>query len=138
MKRVLIDSDVLMDFLTERGPHYHASVEIISCCELKKIHGFITPVIISNLYYLLSRIIKRESVIEKLKKLMVILDVLVIDKEIIVKSLHSNFNDFEDALQNYAAEYSKKVPYIITRNIKDYRHSGLNVMTPSDFLKILY
>lgn len=135
MKKILIDSDVLMDFLTEREPFDQDSAKILTYCELKKVHGFVTPVIISNVYYLLKRVIKHDIAIEKIKRLMDFLDVLGINKPIIIHSLNSDFNDFEDALQNYAAQFSNKINIIITRNIKDYKHSELVVMTPSDFLK---
>jgi hypothetical protein len=60
-----------------------------------------------------------------------------VNKETVIHSLNSGFNDFEDALQNYAAAYTKNIPYIITRNTKNYKQSELSVMTPSDFLKII-
>ncbi len=137
MKKVLIDSDVVMDFLGKRQPFYADSVKILSLCELKKIQGFVTPVIVSNIYYLLRLVEKHENVIEKLKVLMSFLDILVIDKTTIIEALNSGFSDFEDALQNYAAEHSNSVSAIITRNSKDYKNSNLSVFTPTEFLKTL-
>jgi len=75
-------------------------------------------------------------VIEKLKLLLSILEILVIDKNAIVVALNSDFKDFEDALQNYAAELSGEINLIITRNTKDYKKSNLGVMSPEDFLKL--
>ena len=64
------------------------------------------------------------------------IDVINVNKEIVIQSLNSNFNDFEDALQNYAAEYSNNISTIITRNKKDYKNSKLNVVTPTEYLKV--
>ncbi|MCX6258858.1 MAG: PIN domain-containing protein [Bacteroidia bacterium] len=135
MERVLIDTDVILDFFFNRQPFSDHAAEVLSLCELKKIHGFVTPVILSNLYYLLRQTAKHEKVIEKLSRLMTITDVLVIDKEVILHALGSGFTDFEDALQNFAAINSGKVDLILTRNIKDYKKSELGIMTPESYLK---
>jgi hypothetical protein len=58
------------------------------------------------------------------------------NKKSILTALNSDFNDFEDALQNYAVE-STDVKTIITRNVKDYKKSKLSVYTPDSFLKTL-
>lgn len=68
---------------------------------------------------MLRKIGRREIVIARLKK-------------IVNQALNPNFDDFEDALQNYAAEFST----IVTRNKKDSKNSTLNVVTPTEYLKV--
>ena len=136
MKRILIDTDVILDFFFDREPFSENAAKILSLCESKEITGFVTPVIISNVYYLLRQTAKHEKVIEKLKLLVSITEVLVIDKASIVEALNSEFKDFEDALQNYSAELNKEIDLIITRNTKDFKNSSLGVMTPDGYLKI--
>lgn len=63
--------------------------------------------------------------IDKLKQLLLIVDILVIDKEVIEKALNSGFGDFEDALQNYSAVKNGKIDVILTRNIKGYKKSEI-------------
>jgi len=137
MNKVLIDTDVLLDFFFDRQPFSLDSAKILSLCELNKIQGFITPVIYSNMYYLLRKVGSHEKVIEKLNKLLSITDVLIIDKAVVYKSLNSKFKDFEDALQNYAAENSNSINVILTRNTKDFKNSQLGVFTPDNYLKLL-
>lgn len=136
MKRILIDTDVILDFFFDREPFSENAAKILSLCESKEITGFVTPVIISNAYYLLRQTAKHEKVIEKLKLLVSITEILVIDKASIVEALNSEFKDFEDALQNYSAELNKEIDLIITRNTRDYKNSSLGVMTPDGYLKI--
>ncbi|HJZ39425.1 MAG TPA: PIN domain-containing protein [Bacteroidales bacterium] len=135
MNKVLIDTDVILDFFFDRKPFSEHAAKIFSLCELKMIQGYVTPVIYSNVYYLLRQTAKHEKVIEKLNQLLTITDVLIIDKEVLVQALNSKFKDFEDALQNFAAIKVKTIDTILTRNIKDYRNSELGVMTPEDYLK---
>lgn len=96
-----------------------------------------TPVLISNVYYLLRKTAKHKKVIDNLKMLLNILDVAVIDKKVILNALNSDFKDFEDALQNFSAQNNEGFKVIVTRNVKDYRTSGLSVMTPEIYLKSL-
>ncbi|MFC2087073.1 PIN domain-containing protein [Bacteroidota bacterium] len=137
MKNVLIDTDIILDFFFDRAPFSKDAAQIISLCESNKIKGFITPVICSNLYYLLRQTAKHEKVIEKLCQLIIIIDILSMDKDIVVQALGSGFKDFEDALQNFTAVKSGLIDVILTRNVKDYLKSDIGVLTPENFLKSL-
>ncbi len=137
MDKLLIDTDVILDFFFDRKPFSENAAQIFSLCESKKVKGFITPVICSNTYYLLRQTAKHEKVIEKLSQLMTIMDVLSMDKEIIIQALGSGFKDFEDALQNFAAIKSGFIDVILTRNVKDFVKSDIGVLTPDSYLKSL-
>ncbi len=137
MQKVLIDTDVILDFFFDRKPFSDNAAKILTLCELKEITGFVTSVIISNVYYLLRQTASHEKVIENLVQLTTITEVLTTDKTVIIKALNSNFKDFEDALQNFSAELSGEIDLIITRNIKDYKNSSLGILTPDNYLKTL-
>ena len=136
MDRVLIDSDVILDSFFDREPFVEYSTVILSMCESGKISGFLTPLIFSNVYYLLRRTAKHEKVIEKLKQLLKITKVLQMDRNVIEKALNSKFKDFEDALQNYSAVNNGNIDLILTRNLKDYKKSELGVFTPETYIKL--
>lgn len=135
MQKVLIDTDVILDFLFDRKPFSDHSARILSLCESHEISGFVTSVIISNVYYLLRQTASHEKVIEKLTQLISITEVLTTDKSVIMRALHSNFKDFENALQNYSAELSGEIDLIITRNGKDFKNSSLGILTPENYLQ---
>lgn len=135
MDQILLDTDVILHFFFDRKPFAEDTAKILRWCELKEIRGFITPVTVSNVYYLLRKNSTAAKVIEKLKELMTIIDVVIMDREIIMNALHSDFNDFEDALQHFSALKSRKVHLIITRNVKDYKYSTLPVFTPESYIR---
>ena len=135
MEKVLIDTDVILDFFFDRTPFSGDAARILSLCENHKIKGFVTPIMISNMYYLLRKTATHQKVIEKLKMLLQIIDVVITDKKVVEEALNSEFKDFEDALQNFSAQNTNEIKIIITRNIKDYKTSKLSVMTPEIFLK---
>jgi len=136
MKKILIDTDVILDFFFDRKPFSENSSIILNMCERKHIQGFVTPVIISNSYYLLRRTAQHNKVIDKLKQLLTITDVLNMNKQIIENALNSDFKDFEDALQNFAAVSKGDIDVIVTRNVKDFKKSEIAVLTPESFLKL--
>jgi len=136
MNQILLDTDVILDFFFDRKPFSDSAAKILALSESKIITVYVTSVIISNVYYLLRKTATHKTVIEKLNQLISITRVLTTDKTTIKLALNSEFNDFEDALQNFSAETNGDIDLILTRNYKDYKHSSLSVMTPADFLKI--
>jgi predicted nucleic acid-binding protein len=137
MQKLLIDTDVILDFFFDRKPYSDHASQLLSLCESERIMGYITPVICSNVYYILRQTAPHAKVIEKLNQLLMILDVLTMDREVVLEALNSGFKDFEDALQNASAIRVKHINAILTRNVKDYKKSELGIMTPEVYLKQL-
>ncbi len=135
MDKVLIDTDVILDFFFDRQPFAEYAARIIGLCETKKITGYVTPLIYSNVYYILRQIARHEKVIDNLKQLLMITEVLMMDKEVVSNALNSGFKDFEDSLQNFAAMKNGKIDVILTRNLKDYNKSEIGVLTPESYIK---
>jgi len=135
MDKVLIDTDVILDFFFDRQPFAEYSAQVIGLCETDKIKGFVTPVIFSNVYYLLRQTARHDKVIDNLKQLLMITDVLLMDKEVVSNALNSGFNDFEDSLQNFAAMKNGEIDVILTCNLKDYSKSEIGVLTPESYIK---
>ena len=74
--------------------------------------------------------------IEALKRIRTVVSIIEVNQETIDFALNSNFTDFEDAVQYYAA-ISANTDAIITRNIKDYKQSTIPVLTAEQFLSTL-
>lgn len=134
MDKIFIDTDVILDFMIGRHPFAIDAAQILSLAERKKVSICTTSLVFSNAYYILRKLGTHKKVMEKLTKLARLLDIIGISKLPLLHALSSEFNDFEDALQHYAA-LAENVKIIITRNTKDYKHSELAVLTPDQFLK---
>ena len=135
MDKVLIDTDVILDFFFNRQPFAEYSAQVIGLCETNKIKGFVTPVIYSNVYYLLRQTARHDKVIDNLKQLLIITDVLPMDKKVVSNAVNSGFKDFEDSLQNFAAMKQGGINVILTRNIKDFSKSEIGILTPESYIK---
>jgi len=135
MTQILLDTNVILDFFLERKPFSQDSVKILSLAENKKIKVYVPSLSFSNCYYILKQIGSRETVIDNLRKLARISEIMSVNSKSVELALYSEFRDFEDALQYFSAYQKDKINVIITRNIKDYKKSELPVMTPENYLK---
>lgn len=98
------------------------------------INGFILASTFTDIYYICKKNIGHHKTIDILTTLIGTVNILGINKDTIIFAIHSNFSDFEDAVQNAAAELNQ-IDLIVTRNIKDFTGSKIAVQTPTDFLK---
>ena len=72
-----------------------------------------------------------------LRDLEALVETLDVTKDVISKSLHTDFKDFEDAIQFNTAVVSKKLTAIITRNPKDFKNETLTILTPAEALSMI-
>jgi predicted nucleic acid-binding protein len=133
MKKLFIDTNVLIDLIDKRVPFYNDIAIISTMAEEQQLKLVASSISFVNTFYVLSKNLDATVVINSLKKYRLICEVSNIDEIIIDKSLISNFNDFEDAVQHYSALHHK-CNLLITRNKKDFKNSEIPVMTPTEFL----
>lgn len=136
MINLFLDTNVLIDLIDKREPFYNDIAIIASMAENQKFKMSASSLSFVNAVYVISRNIEEKLVLDALKKFRIICDVSNIDEIVIDKSLISNFNDFEDAVQYFSALHHKS-DIILTRNKKDFKNSEIPVMTPVEFLASL-
>lgn len=133
--RILIDTNVFLDFLQRREPYLQDAISIMELAHKNIVEGVIAAHSISNMFYIL----RKDYSIEKRKQLIRaisdVFPIIPINKEIIQKALDDDMDDFEDAIQYECAVFAK-VDYIVTRNVSDYINTSIRAITPKDFLQI--
>jgi predicted nucleic acid-binding protein len=131
--KLFLDTNVMIDLIISRNPFYKNIAKIINIAEKNKIELFTSSLSFVNTFYVASKVNPKELVLETLKKFRIICNVSIIDELNIDKSLISDFEDFEDAVQYNSAVYHD-CDYIITRDKKGFKSSKITVMTPEEFL----
>lgn len=86
------------------------------------------------MFYSLRKILSREDHIDALTQLKEAMEVAEVDGNVIDMALKSGWKDFEDAVQNFSAVVDPQISAIITRNTKDFKDSGLEVVDSVEFL----
>lgn len=134
MDKIFVDTDIILDLLSERHPHYTASANLFSLADIGKVKLYISPLSFSNLHYILRKQYSSKISRQALQRLKTLVQVVPVNDKIIELALASDFPDFEDAIQYYTAVDSN-LEIILTRNLKDYRKASITVMTAGDYLK---
>ena len=134
--KLFIDSDIVIDFLTDRSPHANAASQLFELSESGSVKLFISAVSINNIYYIVRKFLGHKKTIEVLEIFCQMTEIVGTTKKEILQALNSGFSDFEDAVQYNTALSVDGIDAIVKRNIKDYRKSKISVMTPTDYLKI--
>jgi predicted nucleic acid-binding protein len=133
MKKIFVDSDVMLDLLLDREPFNDDIAEIFENSLKDSISVCVSSLTIVNLNYIIGRIENRNSAAKKTSKILKLVKVENVGETTVNKSIESKFKDFEDGVQNFCAEESKH-KVLITRNTKDYKESDLAIMTPKEYL----
>lgn len=133
IKKVFLDTNVILDFLLKREPQSAATLQIFCYSESEKFDIFVSAISINNIYYIVNRLETSNSALKKVKQLLEFVEIIGVDKDVLEKAAYSDFKDFEDAIQNYSAA-SDEHSIIITRNVKDYKKSNLSILTPIEFI----
>jgi predicted nucleic acid-binding protein len=132
-QKVFIDSDVILDFLSQREPFCVHAGRLIALGHQKKLTLYTTAVVLANVFYILRKAIGGAEAKKMLKSLRSVVRVLPIKAKIVDSALLSDFSDFEDALQYFAAR-DGRISILVTRNVRDYRAKNILVQTAEDYL----
>ena len=133
-KKIFVDSDIVLDVLCKRVPHYKYAAKVFSLADMKKLTVYTTSLVVANVYYILRKAIGIEKSKETLRKLRLLVKIISVEEREVDLALNSSFSDFEDALQYYTA-VKHGMETLLTRNIKDYKERDLIIQTPEQFIK---
>ena len=99
MKKVFLDTNIILDLLAERTPFYEPIAKIVSLADRKELILLTSPISSTTAEYVLSKFESKESALLKLQKFAILCKVAEANQETIDKSLFSLFTDFENATQ---------------------------------------
>ncbi len=134
--KILVDTNVLMDYLVGREPFYDTSAKIIKACSDNQIDGYMAAYSVPTLFYLLRKEFSEGDRRKILCMLCKIIDIVKIEAEQILSALGRNdFKDLEDCIQDECA-ISINADYIVTRNVKDFSSSRVKAIRPVDFIEL--
>ncbi|MFN6039387.1 MAG: type II toxin-antitoxin system VapC family toxin [Bacteroidota bacterium] len=134
MEKVFVDSDIVLDLLTGRQPHYKYSAELFSLADESIIEVFVSSLTFTNVNYILSRQVSSTQARKLLLKFKTLTTVLSVNDKIIELALSSDFQDFEDAVQYHTA-LENKIDILLTRNLKDFKKAEITILSAQQFLK---
>jgi predicted nucleic acid-binding protein len=132
--RVFLDSDVALDHLADRQPFSEYAHRLFALAETGEITVCFSALAFSNLYYVLRKLKGHQEPLTLLGQLHRLVEVTTVGEAEISAALASTFNDFEDAIQHFAAKGDGGVTTIFTRNKRDFAVSEIPVQSPYEYL----
>lgn len=134
MQKILLDTNIIIDFLGERKGFYDPAAKIITLADKKKIKIYVSAVSMATAYYVLAKYENKKASLEKVRKFKVLCEISSMNNKVFEKALNAPFDDFEDALQYFSA-VEDNCDLIVTRNEKDYKTALIPVMSPENYLQ---
>lgn len=141
MKIILLDTNVVLDYLLLRS-NYEDVVKIINLAINNEEYECVTSTAITDIGYIVAREkddnntrkFTSADIKRMIKDILQFIDVLPTTDSDINFALDLDWNDFEDAVQ-YSVAKTNGVDCIVTNNIKDFKKSEIEVLTPKEFLR---
>ena len=134
--KVLIDTNVILDYALIRHPFYDLADSIFALVETKQIEGFVVASTFSDLFYILRKPRGKEWTLNFLRSLANLCQIVPVNFVIIKEALNKPYKDFEDDIQYYAAVF-QNIDAIVTRNPNDFLADSIRILTPEQLLEKL-
>ncbi len=109
--KLFIDTNIILDILDNKRANHKNSQELIKDCMLNEVLMAISDDIITTVYYIAQKTVKRNTLLEFIKFLnenfiLLSFDNHIIDRAIKICSQNSSY-DFEDTLQAVCAQENR-------------------------------
>ena len=123
--KVLVDTNVLLDFLLEREPFKKDAEELFVVIDSGQIIGYVTATTLTDIFYIArkhtrSLELAREAVSSTLETM----TICPINRNVLEAAFTSGLTDFEDAVQIYSA-IAQNLDAIVTRDAKGFVSSPI-------------
>ena len=127
MEKLFLDTNIVLDLIGNREPFVKEAAFLFQLGRNKECQLFV------NIAYITRKTYPKEklySVLSKLRSFLTIVGggVVAVDHALALQA-----DDFEDAVQYYAARQAD-ADYIITRNKKDFSFSEIEVLTSEEYV----
>jgi predicted nucleic acid-binding protein len=134
--RVLLDTDVILDFLLERKPFFQAASDLLELNANGAFDAYISSITPINVFYIGRKAVGAARTKQGIDDLLKLVRVSPIDDSCLIQALGLPFADYEDSVQ-HASATAAGLDAIVTRNLSDYKSATLRVFSPMDFLSHL-
>lgn len=132
--KVFVDTNILLDVLTEREPFYKNSAIIWTMAEKNVFNAYISAISVNNVYYISRKLKGRTQAGQIVDKILEDFTIIALTYETLKLSRTIEGKDFEDVIQYFSAVHSG-CDYIVTRNPRDFPGKEIKIFQPHEFLE---
>ena len=136
MRRILFDTNVVLDVLLDRQPFVEASAAAWAAIETGAARGMLAAHAVTTLDYLVRKELGADKGRRVISAILKIFAVAPVNGTVIQEALELSLPDFEDAVTATAARLAG-CEFIVTRDPKGFRGSPVRCLTPEAVMPLL-
>lgn len=134
--RVLIDTNIILDFLLQREPFFQNADLLFQEIDSGRVVGYVTATTLTDIFYVARRQTgsieqARQAILETLTAMVI----CPVNRAILESAFASNLTDFEDAVQ-IACAVAQGLDAVTTRDT-DFSSTLISVLTVEEVLQQL-
>ena len=137
MKHWFLDTNVLIDVLTQRDAFWLEAAKLLEAAKQNQARLYVASLSFSHIYYVLRKTNTPAERRDKLAKLARLVQVVAVDGLVITQALAGGLSDFEDAIQYFAAISVPAITHIVTRDPKGFAGSSIAIVSPVEAVQLL-
>ncbi len=136
MKRILFDTNVVLDVLLDRQPYVEASAAAWAAVETGVCEGMLAAHAVTTIHYLIRKEMGSVKARRIMSAILRVFGVAAVDGAVIQEALQLPLSDFEDAVTAAAARLAG-CECIVTRDPKGFRGSAVRPVSPEAVAPLL-
>jgi predicted nucleic acid-binding protein len=136
MKRILFDTNIVLDVLLDRQPYVDASAAAWAAVEAGIVEGMLAAHAVTTIHYLVRKEMGNSKARRIVSAILRVFGVASVDGAVVQEALQLPLSDFEDAV-TVAAARSAHCECIVTRDPKGFRGSPIRALTPEAVTPLL-
>lgn len=133
--RVLIDTNIVLDFLLQREPFFQDAELLFQTIDVGQVIGYVTATTLTDIFYIARRHTRNpEQARQAVSETLTAMAICPIDRAVLESALNSGLADFEDAVQIFSA-VAQGLDAIVTRDVRGFLNSPVPVLSVQDLLQ---
>jgi len=136
MKRILFDTNVVLDVLLDRQPYAEASAAAWASVETGNSEGMLAAHAVTTIHYLVRKEMGNIKAKRIVSAILRVFEVAAVDRAVVDEALQLPLSGFEDAVTAAAARCAG-CECIVTRDPKGFRGSSVPSLTPEAVTPLL-
>ncbi|MBW4540301.1 MAG: PIN domain-containing protein [Myxacorys chilensis ATA2-1-KO14] len=135
--RVLLDTNITLDYLLEREPFLQNAETLFEKIDSEKVVGYVTVTTLTDIFYIARR--QTQSIELARQAVLTTLTVMIVrsvNRTILESAFASGLADFEDAVQISCA-VSQNLDAIVTRDTQGFSNSPILTLSVHQLLEQL-
>lgn len=131
--RIVLDVNILLDVFLAREPFSVAAENLWRSIQSRRVEACLVATTVTTIFYLVRKQVGLDEARRTVEILLRRCDILAVDRATLSLAAAKPMSDFEDAVQDAAAELAG-IPILITRNADDFRGSTRRIMDAKQLL----